>query len=122
MLCPKLLLILCQQPQKFKVLTGQVKYCKNTYPLIDRNLSRKDCYKIITDLGYPIPNKSGCDFCMYNKRSHFKKLSINHPERFKQIVEMEQNSKSYTKGYNDFIKKMKNCSGRLCGIIILISS
>jgi hypothetical protein len=85
--------------ESHRIGTSQVKYTKNHYPLIDRNLSRKDCKKIITDLGYPLPRKSGCDLCMYNKRDHFKKLSLAHPERFAEIVKMEQNSKSYSKGY-----------------------
>lgn len=72
-----------------------VLYVVKEYPLLDAKLSRKDCYKIITDYGWPIPEKSGCDFCMFNKRSHFRKLQLDQPERFHKIVMMEQNDRFY---------------------------
>lgn len=46
-------------------------------------------------MGFPIPPKSGCDFCMFSKRSEFRKLFAKDPERFAQIVEMEKNSRDY---------------------------
>lgn len=72
-----------------------VQYVIKEYPLLDHKLTRKDCYTIIEDHGWPAPAKSGCDFCMFNKRSHFRKLRTDQPERFHKIVLMEQNDRYY---------------------------
>ena len=71
------------------------KYIKKNYPLLDDKLSRKDCEKIITDFGWPIPAKSGCDFCPFKRWSEFKKLWQERPERFKEVVAMEKNDRGY---------------------------
>ncbi len=71
------------------------KYVKIDYPLIDQKITRRQCYEIIEAHGFPIPAKSGCDFCMFQKRSEIRKLAGEKPERFKQIVEMEKNDRYY---------------------------
>ena len=69
------------------------RYEHKVYPFLDFGITRKDCYKIIEDYGWPIPRKSGCDFCPFMKRSEMRKLMAERPERYKKIVLMEQNSK-----------------------------
>jgi hypothetical protein len=74
-----------------------VLYVKKQYPLLDAKLTRRDCYKIIEDYGWPIPPKSGCDFCMFQKRKTMRILKAEHPERFHKIVDMEKNTFDYPK-------------------------
>jgi hypothetical protein len=76
-----------------------VKYQLMEYPLVDKKITRKDCYDIIEKHGFPIPAKSGCDFCMFFSRNHFRELSKKNPKRFAEIVAMEKNSYSYGKYY-----------------------
>ncbi len=78
---------------------NDVKYQQLAYPLIDKKITRAQCYEIIQKHGFPIPEKSGCDFCMFNKRNHFRDLAEKHPERFSKIIEMEKNSYTYGKWY-----------------------
>src|SRR3990167_1294376 len=72
-----------------------VKYTIKEYPLLDAKLTRRDCYRIILELGYPIPPKSGCDFCMFSKRKDMRELKAKHQERFHKIVLMEKNDRYY---------------------------
>ena len=74
-----------------------VQYVVKNYPLIDDKITRRECYTIIKEHGFPLPPKSGCDFCMFNKRSEMRKLYAKQPDRFKQIVKMEQNDRFYPK-------------------------
>ncbi len=74
-----------------------VQYIVKEYPLLDLKLTRNDCYRIIQEHGFPIPPKSGCDFCPYTKRKDMRKLKAEHPERFHQIVLMEKNDRYYPK-------------------------
>lgn len=79
--------------------TTDVKYQKMEYPLVDKKITRKQCGEIILKHGFPIPPKSGCDFCMFFSRNHFRELSKKNPKRFAEIVKMEKNSYSYGKYY-----------------------
>ena len=72
-----------------------VQYVKKEYPLLDQKITRRRCYEIIEEHGFPIPPKSGCDFCMFQKRSEMRKLFATQPERFHKIVLMEQNDRYY---------------------------
>jgi len=74
-----------------------VQYVKKEYPLLDRKITRNECYAIIEKHGFPIPPKSGCDFCMFQRRREILKLKAADPERFHKIVLMEQNDRYYPK-------------------------
>jgi len=76
-----------------------VKYQLMEYPLVDKKITRAQCHEIIKKHGFPSPPKSGCDFCMFFSRKHFRELSQKDPKRFAQIVAMEKNSYSYGKYY-----------------------
>jgi len=72
-------------------------YVQNEYPLLDDKLTRNDCHKIIAEKGWPQPAASGCDFCMFQKRSKLRKMLVT-PEgkaRLEQINEMEKNDRFY---------------------------
>lgn len=76
---------------------NEIKSVVKQYPLIDDRISREDCYGIIRDHGWPVPVKSGCDFCMFNNVGHFRELARTRPERFAEIVRMEKNDQYYPK-------------------------
>ena len=106
------------------------KYVKLEYPLLDAKLTRRDCYKIIQDAGFPIPPKSGCDFCPYTKRKDMRVLLAGDKERFMQIVKMEQNDRYYPKkplignfpldsllqndSLDNYIEEEDTCSSEAC--------
>lgn len=71
------------------------KYTKFEYPLIDKKITRRQCYEIIVSKGFPIPPKSGCEFCMYTKKSEIRKMKHDDKEKFDKINEMEKNCKEY---------------------------
>ena len=73
------------------------KYVIAEYPLLDDNITRRECYTIIEKKGWPQPPKSGCDFCPYTKRKDMRKLLAEEPERFLKIVSMEKNDRYYPK-------------------------
>lgn len=73
------------------------KYIAKVWPLIDNKITRRECYTIIKEHGWPVPVKSGCDFCPYAKRKEIRQLSADHPERFMQIVKLQENDRDYKK-------------------------
>lgn len=60
------------------------------YPLLNLRLSRDDCKQIILNEGLSIPPKSACWFCPFQKRQQWQTLHDDHPELFRQAIELEQ--------------------------------
>lgn len=65
---------------------------ENRYPLIERDIDRDGCIEIIKAHGLPIPAKSGCWICPFQRISEFKKLRREHPDLFCKAVDLEKNS------------------------------
>lgn len=67
------------------------------YPLIERQLNREDCKKIILEHGWSLPHKSGCFYCPFMRRSQAKELYYNHPGHYDRAVDVEKSSPRYPK-------------------------
>lgn len=67
-----------------------VRHQVSDYPLIDRRWSRDDCRKVITDAGLPVPPKSSCFACPFQRTHQWQRLRKNHPDLFEQAVELER--------------------------------
>lgn len=46
----------------------------NTYPLIERKMTRADCIAWLNAHGLPVPNKSACVFCPFHNRRAWEEL------------------------------------------------
>lgn len=62
---------------------------ENRFPLIEFNIDRSDCCSIINDRGLPIPMKSGCFICPYQKNYQWKELRTIHPDLFCKAEQLE---------------------------------
>jgi len=67
-------------------------YVKNMYPLIEKEVERKDEKGILTALDWKIPIKSGCFFCPYGKSAYWKRLKKLHPNLYKDSVALQDNA------------------------------
>lgn len=65
-------------------------YIQNIWPLIDKNISRSDCYKWMLNNGYPKPLKSSCYFCPFHSNETWKDLKENHHDEFIRAVWMDK--------------------------------
>ena len=72
-------------------------YPEKKYPLIDWDIDREGCSKIIADHGWPSPDKSGCYFCPFQAKKQWLKLYNESPDLFNLSMELEQNGKEYPK-------------------------
>jgi len=62
------------------------------YPLVDWDLDRFDCVKIIIDAGLPLPPKSSCFFCPNMKAQKIHDLKKDDLCRFDKAIELEENA------------------------------
>ena len=63
------------------------------YPLIEMGLSRADCESIIRAAALPVPPKSGCWFCPFQKQARWHQLKREEPAKFACALAMEANAR-----------------------------
>lgn len=66
---------------------SQVKYINNRFPLIEREMSRRDCLSWLATNGWPTPAKSSCIGCPYHSDSQWRSLS---PAEFADAVDVDR--------------------------------
>lgn len=62
---------------------------KREHVLIDLRLRRDDCKRIIEEAGLPVPPKSSCFFCPFQKRYEWQELKRKTPDLFEIAVKIE---------------------------------
>lgn len=73
-----------------RVKPAREKWVTNEYPLVDRNLSRADCLRIVQEAGLPHPPKSSCYYCPLQRRSQWQRLAAEFPVLFDRAVDLER--------------------------------
>ena len=68
---------------------------ENRYPLIESEIDRQGCKDIIAAHNLPIPIKSGCYICPFQKRQQWIQLRRNNPELFCKAQQLEERNKKY---------------------------
>ena len=69
---------------------GTNKGVENRYPLIEEGIDREGCKKIIKAHGLPVPMKSGCWFCPFQRIGQWRKLRREHPDLFCKAMKLEK--------------------------------
>jgi len=59
-------------------------------PLVDRDITRKDCIAIIAASQLDIPQKSGCYICPFQRPDQWRELWSRHPELFERAARLEK--------------------------------
>jgi 3'-phosphoadenosine 5'-phosphosulfate sulfotransferase (PAPS reductase)/FAD synthetase len=62
-------------------------------PLVDRGIDRDGCVRIIQAEGLPVPRKSGCYICPFQKDSQWRELWTRNPDLFTRAERMEENAR-----------------------------
>jgi len=62
---------------------------ENRFPLIEREINRRQCKEIINEHNLPMPIKSGCWFCPFQRVGQWKKLRRQHPDLYCKAKHLE---------------------------------
>lgn len=73
------------------------KYERLTYPLIGWNMDRVACAEVLQKASLPVPQKSGCSFCIFTKKNGWIWLYFKHPAKYQQAMKLEENSSEFWK-------------------------
>lgn len=76
------------EAHRAKIVTN--KGFENRYPLIEAGINRDGCKEIIEKAGLPIPMKSGCFICPFQKIPQWKQLRRVHPDLFCKADQLEK--------------------------------
>lgn len=68
-------------------------YIEHYYPLIERRMTRDDCISWLTDHNLPIPVKSSCVFCPFQRQHHWKSLTDDDLAHAIEIDELIRNAR-----------------------------
>lgn len=64
---------------------------ENRFPLLELEIDRDGCTSIIKNHGLPVPIKSGCWFCPFQRIGQWKLLRKRHPDLFCMAQKLENN-------------------------------
>lgn len=65
---------------------------RNKFPLVKAKMTRKDCKQYIRDHGLPVPQKSGCWLCPFQRNEQWRRLKRLHPGLYDKAKDLEQAS------------------------------
>jgi hypothetical protein len=76
---------------------SSTKSIESRFPLIEAEIDREGCKDIIRSHKLPIPIKSGCFICPFQKVHQWKELRQHHPGLFCKAVELERRNMAFRK-------------------------
>ena len=66
-----------------------------TYPLVERDINREECQRIIQRAGLPIPRKSGCFFCPGQRLDGWRDLFLHYPDLYERAAALERRASEH---------------------------
>lgn len=64
------------------------------YPLVEASFDRSGCEALIEEEGLPLPRKSACYFCPFNRHADWEHLRNVHPALFADAVKLSRDAKN----------------------------
>ncbi|MEY9848469.1 hypothetical protein ABH940_005572 [Streptacidiphilus sp. BW17] len=66
--------------------SADVRYMQNTFPLLDLDMTREDCVRLLTEHGFGSTPKSSCLGCPFHGNGQWRELRDNSPEEWADVV------------------------------------
>ncbi len=82
---------------------ARVKYVTNTFPLINKRISRNSCVQWMKAHNYPIAPRSACVYCPYHSNKEWRRLKTDDPVSFAAAVAFEA---QWHKKFDDIPSKL----------------
>lgn len=62
----------------------------NRWPLIEEQMSRRDCLRWLERHGYPVPPKSSCVGCPFHSDDEWRRLRDTDPDAWASAIEVDE--------------------------------
>lgn len=73
--------------------TSPTPWIEHVYPLVDNQFSLHDCAGALERLGIPVPPKSACYYCPFQKMTRWRELQRQSPELFAKAIALEEHAR-----------------------------
>lgn len=70
------------------------------FPLVEADIDRAGCIEIIRQAGWPMPMKSGCFLCPFQRTGQWETLACVHPDLLEKAILLEQHCAERLKSEN----------------------
>ena len=74
----------------FRMKTFEKASYRFHYPLVEKKITRMDCFKWMEERQYPKPAKSACVYCPYHDNKFWKEMRDERPKEWKQCVDFDK--------------------------------
>lgn len=85
--------------EAIRMKPSQNKWMVNTWPLIEKDMTRRACLVWIHRHNYPTPVKSSCIGCPYHSDDYWRKLKEFSPAEWQDAVELDAKIRDWTWAY-----------------------
>lgn len=86
----------------YRMRTPRDWWAVNSYPLIDRKMTRHDCLLWMQKRGFPTPPRSACRYCPFHSNSEWRRLSDEEPDEFALAVQFERDLQAAKRNSDNF--------------------
>ena len=69
---------------------SQHKWCEHYYPLVERRMTRQDCFAWLEEHGFPRAPRSACIGCPFHNNMEWRHLKKESPDEFQDAVEFDK--------------------------------
>jgi len=73
----------------FRMKYSPIKYIKNIYPMVDKEITRQKCFEWMEKNNYPKPPRSACTFCPYHNNEEWRAIKENKDE-WDKVLELDR--------------------------------
>lgn len=98
-------LIGISRDEAHRMKPSRTPWIRNVYPLVDANLKRRDCVRIVMEAGLPEPKKSACVYCPFKSDAEFIDMRDNHPTEWARAVAFDAAIRTGSEGDPLFIHR-----------------
>lgn len=74
----------------FRMKPSREKWITSSYPLVDANLYRSHCVRIVEDAGLGTPRKSACVYCPFHSDRYWAEMKRDDPAAFQKAVDVDE--------------------------------
>lgn len=74
--------------EAYRMKPARERWARNTWPLIDKRMSRQDCLNWMASRGYPTPRKSSCLGCPYHDDDQWREIKAD-PDAWADVLEVD---------------------------------
>lgn len=89
-----------EMPRVFRMMGGkEYREGRIRFPLVERNMKRRDSIRLAEEMGWPTPPRSACWMCPNQTDAEWRDLRENHPAEFALAVQTEREMRERDANY-----------------------